>query len=191
MNAIVILAAGASTRFGSPKQNLTYHPNESLLQNAIRHALTVSDTVLVVLGANRESIEFSIKDQPVTILYNPEWAEGMASSVRLAVEKLRTDFLQVSSALFMLCDQPYADADLLLKIVNAAQNDKGIIASHYNDTLGAPVLFKAKYFPYLIALRGAGGARNLIQQHHDDVEAIDFPLGEVDIDTPEDWERFR
>jgi molybdenum cofactor cytidylyltransferase len=188
MTAIVILAAGPSSRFGSPKQNANYK-GETLLQLAVNNALAVSETVLIVLGANRELIEFSIKDKPVDILYNSEWTEGMASSIRLAVNKLQSDYLQITSALFMLCDQPYVDKAILQQLLNAASNsEKGIIASTYNDTLGAPVVFKSKYFPYLLALKGTEGAKKLIMQHADDVQAIPFPLGSVDIDTVEDYE---
>ncbi|MDB4999191.1 MAG: nucleotidyltransferase family protein [Mucilaginibacter sp.] len=188
MTAIIILAAGPSSRFGSPKQNVNYK-GETLLQLAIKNALAVSETILVVLGANRELIEFSIKDKPVDILYNSDWAEGMASSISLAANKLQSDYLQITSALFMLCDQPYADKAVLQQLIDATLNsEKGIIASAYNDTLGAPVLFKSKYFPYLLALKGKEGAKKLIMQHADDVQSIPFPLGSVDIDTVEDYE---
>ena len=189
MNAIIILAAGASSRMGLPKQNLNYK-GETLLQLAVKSALAASETVLVVLGANREDIEYSIKDQPIDILYNTAWAEGMASSIRLAIDKLQTDYLQVDSVLLMLCDQPYVDADLLNKLLaEASASDKGIVASAYNDTLGVPVVFKASYFPYLVALKGHEGAKNLLMQHADDVVSIPFPLGGVDIDTLQDWEK--
>jgi molybdenum cofactor cytidylyltransferase len=188
MTAIVILAAGPSSRFGSPKQNVNYK-GETLLQLAIKNALAVSETILVVLGANRELIEFSIKDKPVDILYNSDWVEGMASSISLAANKLQSDYLQITSALFMLCDQPYADKAVLQQLIDATLNsEKGIIASAYNDTLGTPVLFKSKYFPYLLALKGKEGAKKLIMQHADDVQSIPFPLGSVDIDTVEDYE---
>jgi molybdenum cofactor cytidylyltransferase len=188
MTAIVILAAGPSSRFGSPKQNVNYK-GDTLLQLAVKSALAVSETVLVVLGANRELIEYSIKDKPVDILYNSDWTEGMASSISLAANKLQSDYLLITSALFMLCDQPYADKAILQQLLNvASDSEKGIIASAYNDTLGAPVLFKSKYFPYLLALKGKEGAKKLIMQHADDVQSVPFPLGSVDIDTIEDYE---
>ena len=187
MTAIVILAAGPSSRFGSPKQNVNYK-GETLLQLAIKNALAVSETVLVILGANRELIEYSIKDKPVNILYNSDWTEGMASSIRLAVSKIQSDYLQITSALFMLCDQPYADKGILQQLLNTASNsEKGITASAYNDTLGAPVVFKSKYFSYLLALKGKEGAKKLIMQHADDVQPFAFPLGSIDIDTVEDY----
>ena len=189
MTAIVILAAGPSSRFGSPKQNLNFN-GETLLQSAVKNALSVTGTVLVVLGANREDIEYSIKDQQVTILYNTAWPEGMASAIRLAIEKLQSDHLQITSVIIMLCDQPYADAVILKKLTEEAKDtEKGIVASAYNNTLGVPVLFKLKYFPYLIALKGKEGAKHLLEQHADDIQPVPFPAGAVDIDTVEDYER--
>jgi molybdenum cofactor cytidylyltransferase len=189
MTAIIILAAGESSRFGSPKQNLNYN-GETLLQTAVKNALAVSETVLVVLGANRETIEHSIKDQQVDILYNTSWQEGMASSIRLAIEKLQTDYLQVTSVIIMLADQPFADAEILKQLTEEAdKTDKKIIASQYNETLGVPVLFKSGYFPYLLALKGHDGAKKLLMLHDDDVQPVPFPLGSVDIDTAEDWKK--
>ncbi|WP_374949315.1 NTP transferase domain-containing protein [Mucilaginibacter sp.] len=190
MNAIIILAAGASSRLGTPKQNLNYN-GETLLQTAITQAKRVSKTVLVVLGANRENIEFSVKDQSIEVLYNPQWPEGMASSIRLAIEKISNDYLQVSSATIMLCDQPHADSILLKQLADSALKvDKGIVASAYKNTVGAPALFKRKYFPYLLALNGTEGAKKLLDQHADDMVSIEFPLGAIDIDTPTDWKQF-
>jgi molybdenum cofactor cytidylyltransferase len=191
MNAIVILAAGSSTRMGSPKQNLNYN-GQTLLQSAVQSALAAAETVLIILGANRENIEYSIKDQAVNILPNPNWAEGMASSISLAITELQTNYPQVTSAILMLCDQPHVNEELLRKLIDTAnQTDKSIIASAYKDTLGVPVLFKAKYFPYLLALQGEEGAKNLLIMHADDVQSIPFPLGAVDIDTAEDFERLK
>ena len=189
MNAIIILAAGESSRMGSPKQNLNYN-GQTLLQGAVKNALAVAETVLVVLGANRENIEYAIKDQPVQILINANWIEGMASSISLAVSELQTNYPQVTSAIVMVCDQPYANAELLQQLTDAGNSyEKGIIASAYKDTFGVPALFKAKYFPYLLALKGKDGAKKLLLMHADDVQLIPFPLGAVDIDTTEDYDR--
>jgi molybdenum cofactor cytidylyltransferase len=189
MTAIVILAAGPSSRMGSAKQNLVYN-GQTLLQRAIKNAVSVTETVLVVLGANREDVEYSIKDQPVNILYNTNWPEGMATSISLAVEEIQSAYLNITSVIFMLCDQPFADETLLKKLIDTAEiSDKGIIASEYNNTLGVPALFKQTYFPYLLALKGKEGAKKLLLQHADDVQSVPFPLGGVDIDTLEDFEK--
>ena len=187
MIAVIILAAGSSSRLGLPKQNLNYK-GETLLQLAVKNALAAAENVLVVLGANRDAIEYTIKDQPVEILNNPLWTEGMASSIRLAIDKIQSDYLQVTSVVLMLCDQPFADAALLAELINTGNTtDKSIVASLYNSTLGVPALFKAIYFPYLLALKGTDGAKKLITQHADDVAAVSFPSGAVDIDTLDDW----
>jgi molybdenum cofactor cytidylyltransferase len=191
MIAVVILAAGSSTRFGSPKQNLVYN-GQTLLQRAIISALSATETVLVVLGANRENIEYAIKDQPVSIIYNAKWQQGMATSISLAMEGVQSLYPQITSIIFMLCDQPFADEILLKQLINSAEtSDKGIVACAYNNTVGVPVLFKSDYFPYLLALKGQEGAKKLLLLHADDVQSIPFSLGEVDIDTVEDFEELK
>jgi len=186
MTAIVILAAGGSRRLGSPKQNLNFN-GQTLLQSAIKNALQVSETVIVVLGAHREDIAYSIQDQPVQILNNVKWTEGMSTSITMTISELQTAYLQVHEVILMVCDQPYADATLLNQLLDkGANSEKGIIASAYEGTIGVPALFKAKYFPYLLALKGDEGAKALLTQHADDVDSVDFPQGSIDIDTPED-----
>ena len=189
MTAIVILAAGSSSRFGSAKQNLVYG-NQTLLQNAVKNALAANKNVIVVLGANCEDIAYTIKEKPVNILYNTNWSRGMATSIVMAIEDIQTSYLNIDSTIFMLCDQPFVDEKLLQQLIDTAQTtEKGIVASEYNNTQGVPALFKQKYFPYLLALKGIEGARKLLLQHVDDLESIPFPLGSIDIDTAEDWER--
>ncbi|TSD66822.1 nucleotidyltransferase family protein [Inquilinus sp. KBS0705] len=191
MNAIVILAAGSSSRMGLPKQNLVYK-GQTLLQAAIKNAVSVSENVLVVLGANRENIEHTITDQHVNIIYNPNWPEGMASSISLAIDHIQTAYLQITSVLFMLCDQPFADEKILKQLIDTASaTDKGIVACTYYEAVGVPALFKQKYFPYLLALKGKDGAKKLFELHADDVETIPFPLGNIDIDTAQDYNRLK
>lgn len=188
MTAIVILAAGSSSRLGSPKQNLLYK-GQTLLQRAIAHADIVSTKVVVVLGANADVIEPTIAEVAALILHNPDWAEGMASSIRLAVNHLTENLPETTAAIFMVCDQPFADATLLQDLIDIkARSEKRIVASAYKNTVGVPVLFNVAYFPQLLLLQGHDGAKVILKQHADDIEAVEFPLGVVDVDTVEDYE---
>lgn len=188
MTGLIILAAGASTRLGKPKQNLVYQ-NNTLLQRAIETALaSVCRPVLAILGANAEIIRPTIEKLPVHILYNKNWQEGMASSVRLGMAELKKFEPAVTSAILMLCDQPFISTSLLNELVHAKEK-KGIIACAYNDTFGAPVLFDAKYFDELSLLTGTEGAKKLLTKYSGHVHLISFPLGGVDIDTEEDYEK--
>lgn len=189
MTAIVILAAGLSSRMGKPKQNLIYQ-NQTLLQRAIKHAQLATDNVLVVLGANVDEIKPTINDLQIDLLINKDWTEGMASSVRLAVQQVQKCYPEVDQLIFILCDQPYLSAGLLLQLQQtAAESTNGIIACSYNDTIGVPVLFKYRYFPALLLLNGEHGARKLINYYADDVKTVPFPGGETDIDTEADFQK--
>jgi molybdenum cofactor cytidylyltransferase len=191
MTGIIILAAGSSSRFGSPKQNLVYQ-GKTLLQRAIQTAITSAccDCVLVVLGANEGEIRPSISDQQVHITYNPHWQDGMASSISLGIAELQKLVPLANAALLMLCDQPFVDPLLLYQLTERkAENDAGIIACEYKNVLGVPALFDEKYFAELKELKGNEGAKTLINAYADDVMSVPFGLGAIDIDTIEDFEK--
>ncbi len=186
MTGLVILAAGASTRLGKPKQNLVYQ-KQTLLQHAIETALSSKcNPIAVVLGANADVISPTIQNLPVNIIYNKDWREGMASSIRVGINELQKARPAISSVILMLCDQPFVSVSLLNDLIEI-KGEKGIVASAYNDTLGVPALFDAKYFEELSLLKGPEGAKTLLQKYADDVCFLSFPLGSVDIDTAEDF----
>src|SRR4051812_38202550 len=114
MTGIIILAAGSSSRLGTPKQNLMYQ-GKTLLQRAIHTALTSAccESVLVVLGANEGIIRPNISDQQIHITYNSDWEEGMASSIRRGVTEMQRLEPLVTSVIIMPCDQPFVDSLLL------------------------------------------------------------------------------
>ncbi len=187
MTGIIILAAGRSARLGKPKQNLIYQ-GKTLLQRAIDTALlSVCKPVVVVLGAYADDILMSINTSEVQVIRNPNWEEGMASSIRTGIIALQK-YPDVDGALIMLCDQPHVDAALLNDMVQTKQhNPKGIIACAYNNTLGVPVLFDKRYFADLLLLTGHERAKKLLVAHTRDIEPVPFALGAVDIDTMEDF----
>ena len=188
MTGIIILAAGPSSRLGLPKQNLIYK-GETLLQRAINVASASScDIVIVVLGANDDVVAPTAENKKTTIVKNLEWQEGMASSIRAGVDTIQHLAPEITSAILMLCDQPFANTALLDQLIQKKQA-KGIVACAYNDAIGPPVLFDKKYFDELLLLKGQEGAKKLLLKHPDDVETIPFPLGSVDIDTMEDYEK--
>ncbi|HWZ13836.1 MAG TPA: nucleotidyltransferase family protein [Mucilaginibacter sp.] len=188
MTGLVILAAGASTRLGKPKQNLVYQ-NNTLLQRAIETALaSVCRPVIVILGADAEMIRPTLGKLSVHIFYNKDWREGMASSIRLGIAELQKFEPAITSVILMLCDQPFINASLINELFHAKEK-KGIIACAYNDTVGTPVLFDTKYFDELSLLTGAEGAKKLLTKYPGNVYPISFPLGGVDIDTEEDFEK--
>jgi molybdenum cofactor cytidylyltransferase len=191
MTGIIILAAGASTRMGSPKQLLPYQDN-TLLQYSIDVALSTGfSPVIVVIGAMAQDILPIINNDRITIVENQEWQEGLGSSVRIGISTLMDQSPLVESAILMLCDQPFVTNSLLHQLVETKiATHKKIVASTYKNTAGVPVLFDKSFFPELLQLQGQDGAKKLLIQHSAEVATVPFPEGAIDIDTPEDYDTF-
>lgn len=186
---LILLAAGSSSRLGEPKQNLLYE-GQPLLQRAIQTALASScEPVLVILGSNAEAFQAGLNDLPVQTVFNPDWQEGMASSIRQGISNLNQINPATDGAIIMVCDQPFVTTALLDDMVEQKRlHGHGIIACTYQDTLGTPALFDKIFFPELLTLQGQEGAKKLLFRHAEVVTPIDFPLGAFDIDTPQDYE---
>jgi molybdenum cofactor cytidylyltransferase len=188
-HGVIILAAGASTRYGSIKQLLPYK-GSTLVQHSIHEALATEPVVvIVVLGAHAEVIAERIKDEPVQIAYNPDWVQGMGTSIGAGIAALKRTMATAAEVLIMVCDQPYVSRGLLGAIIARRKTSgKGIVACSYNSVAGVPVLFSQQYFDELSAL-SANGAKGLLLKHGHDLAEIDFPLGSSDIDTVQDYEQ--
>jgi len=189
MTGVIILAAGESARLGQPKQNLVFG-DKTLLQKSVETALaSVCEPIIVVLGANAQVIRPAISHYPVNIVHNANWAEGMASSIRLGVAEAKKN-PQVTSVILMLCDQPFVSTGLLNELATAgAEND--IVACVYNNTAGVPALFTARYLEQLQLLTGDEGAKHLLLKYGEEVLYIPFPMGGVDIDMMDDYEKLK
>jgi molybdenum cofactor cytidylyltransferase len=185
--AIILLAAGDSSRLGRPKQLLSYGSG-TLLRHAAEVALAAAlGPVIVVLGAVEESCRETLLGLPVTIVSNPVWREGMGGSIAAGMQAV--DETSYRAVIIMLCDQPAVTSEVLLSLDGRHRTTgKSLIASQYKDTLGPPALFAARHFPQLRRLHGAQGAKSLFQ-NHPDPGCITFPDAAWDIDTEDDLAR--
>jgi molybdenum cofactor cytidylyltransferase len=158
----------------------------------VQAAVKLANTyVIVVVGANQAVvITPELSNASITIVHNPDWQQGMASSVSAGIKRLIAEHPTVQNVLLMLCDQPFVDTVLLQKLIDIKQaNNDHIIASAYQNTVGAPVLFDRKYIPELMTLKGQEGAKKLLNKYKDEVISVPFEQGAIDIDTPEDYKR--
>lgn len=172
--AAVILAAGASTRLGQPKQLIEIH-GETLLERVARAAENAGCwPVVVVLGAQARAVLARCSLGSVAVLVNPWWQEGMASSLRLGVAAVSS----WNGVVLMTCDQPTVTAEHIQALAASGE----VSASAYAGRRGVPAYFPAASFPSLLQLTGDSGARDLLRQ----ARTIDLPGGELDIDTPAD-----
>ena len=187
---IILLAAGASRRLGTPKQLLQYQGG-TLLHHSIQVAVdSDAATVVVVLGANMDEVANTIDTTSVQVAVNEQWQEGISTSLKCGLRALTAMTPDVDAAIVMLCDQPHVTAALLNDLMAAyTRTGKPIVASSYGDTLGVPALFHKSIFHQLQQLTGDTGARKIIEQHIDNVTAVSFPMGSVDIDTGVDYEQ--
>lgn len=197
----VVLAAGGSSRLGRPKQLLMFR-GETLVRRAVRAAAEAGcDPVIVVVGGIKDAIqsEVDIRDSRISsssapgkttqamVVENAEWRNGVGTSIRRGVEHL-PGF--VDAAVLLTCDQPFVDAGVIRRLISTQEKTgKPIVASAYANTLGVPAIFDRSCFAALLTLRDDSGAKTLMTTRPNDVAAVGFEQGAIDIDTPEDFER--
>lgn len=185
----VILAAGASSRMGNPKQLLVWE-NHTLLEHAVSSVRSVFDERgVVVLGAHAETIRTSVDLDGIEVIVNPDWQEGIASSIRAGVRALPAS---ASAALILLCDQPLIGAEQIRMLLNAWQSEPSrIVAADYHNGAGVPALFPAEFFGQLLELEGDRGAKRLLMKFETSLLKIPLPEAGLDIDNAEDFEQLK
>jgi molybdenum cofactor cytidylyltransferase len=186
---IILLAAGQSARLGKPKQLLKYK-GKTLLEHSLQIANeTQLKPIVTVLGANLDLLKETIQPINTNIVINQQWSEGMASSIRCGMEEFIRISPTIAGVIIMVCDQPYVTPKLLTDLVEKhAHSSKPIIASIYNSNIGTPALFDKTIFALLLSLKGDSGAKKIMKSNPDWVETVDFPFGEIDIDTNLDYD---
>jgi molybdenum cofactor cytidylyltransferase len=186
--AIIILAAGNSSRLGRPKQLLRFN-GKTLLANVIEQALAVkSGPIVVVLGAYAAEIKLLHHRTKVTFTVNENWQSGMSSSIAAGLNIALAESPELDSAIFTVSDQAYLSKEIFATLIVKYRTDhKNIVTSSYSQTSGTPVLFNKKYFNSLLNLTGSTGAKDLIKKNSDDSASISFDLGHIDIDTETDY----
>jgi molybdenum cofactor cytidylyltransferase len=188
---IILLAAGASLRMGKPKQLLLYE-GETLLKRAVRSASeSKADPVIIVLGSEADVSRDEIAEMDVRVVVNQGWQEGMSSSIRCGLDALEAAG-QAQAVVLMLCDQPFVSVKVINRLIEAYQTEHPtLVASEYESegekTLGVPALFSHALFSELMSLRGAEGAKRIIERHRSETVIISVPEAAFDVDTPDDY----
>jgi molybdenum cofactor cytidylyltransferase len=180
----IVLAAGASTRFGSPKQ-LVRVDGRPLMHTVVSRAVEVAGhSVSVVLGANAAELAPLLSHTPASIVINREWNEGLASSIRAGVSRLPGS---CNGVMLLLADQVGVTAEDLRRLAGTWRRQPDyIVAAQYGATLGAPAIFPSSSFRDLADLRGDRGANVLFRRNPDRVVRVPMDSASLDIDTPED-----
>lgn len=184
--ACVLLAAGGSSRLGTPKQ-LVRHRGKPLLLHAAaaaRGALP-SAPLIVVVGACALRVRATLQraHRDARVVGNPSWRAGMASSLRAGLAAVPR---RARAALVLLVDQPYVDAACLARLLRAWNRRPGVpAAARYAGRVGAPAILPRRRWRELGGLTGDRGARALLRGG-DPVTLVDMPEAAFDVDTAAD-----
>jgi molybdenum cofactor cytidylyltransferase len=180
----IVLAAGASTRLGRPKQLLDL-AGKPVIAHVVERALAAGlDEVIVVTGGAGEAVAAALADAPVRIVANPAFRDGQSTSL-IAGLRLLPD--AIDAVVVLLGDQPGVDPADIGSVVARRREPPfpPIVMTAYGSQRSHPVLFGREVFPELLAITGDQGGRDVIRAHAAEVAAIPSVLAEppLDLDT--------
>jgi molybdenum cofactor cytidylyltransferase len=185
--AALVLAAGRSTRMGGPNKLLAEIGGRPLARIAAEQALaSQARPVIVVTGHQRERVEAALAGLDVTFVHNPDYADGISTSVKAGIAAVPAD---ADGAIVCLGDMPQVDAKVIDRLLAAFDPEKGalVVVPTMDGKRGNPVVWSRRFFPELGALGGDVGARHLIASYPEAVAEV--PVAGravlVDVDTPD------
>ena len=189
MISAVVLAAGESTRFGSPKQLLKMG-GRTLLETVVgRFTESRVDEVIVVLGRDSELIQRKVALGRARVVTNRDYEKGLSSSIRTGIEAVGRES---GAVILALGDQPLILVATIGALVQSYLETGGpVVAPYFRRQRGNPVLFDRKLFPYLKRIEGDRGAKAVIKEHGWKVVRVDVkdPGVLLDIDSEADYRR--
>jgi CTP:molybdopterin cytidylyltransferase MocA len=185
--AAIVLAAGASSRLGTPKQMIDFR-GEPLVRRAARAAMEAgASPVVVVLGGEAESIAPALAGlENVSPVVNERWQSGLASSVAEGMREVRRRCPLCDAVLITTADQPLVGREALRALLDAFKGDARLVAAEYAGTIGVPAVIGSEHFDAMLALEGDVGAGRWLRTKLSEVRRVALPEAAVDIDTAED-----
>ena len=187
----VVLAAGASTRFGTPKQ-LAELDGVPLLEHALRamEAVPAITRIVVALGAHADAIRARVDFGSAEPLVCPDWPEGQAASLRCAIAAIARD---AQAAIITLGDQPRITPPVIARFADIAgrHGRHARARAVYHGAPGHPVVLGRAYFPAIARLHGDVGARDLLRRIGAQTIECAALGSATDVDTPAELEALR
>jgi molybdenum cofactor cytidylyltransferase len=180
----ILLAAGEAKRMGRLKQLMPLGSSTMVEQTIDNLLASRVGEVIVVLGYKAEEVKKRIAGRPVKIVVNPEYSQGMGTSIAAGLKLVDS---QARAVMLALADQPFVDSPTIDKLIEEFQtHDKGIAIPTYRGRRGHPIIFSIEYKAPLSGLTSDIGGREIISEHPDDVleVAVDCEGIIIDIDTP-------
>lgn len=202
--AAIILAAGSSSRMGGGRHKLLLPLQDRPVLAHVLDAVLASQArpVVLVLGHQSEQVRTHlaayITHPELTIIENPDYLQGMSTSMRLGIQTLQVNGYTkhesegVDSALVLLGDQPLITAQHIDALITTYRTTgKRIIAPTYEGKRGNPILFDASLFPELLEVTGDEGGRSVLERHRDEIATVEIgnPLANIDVDTWDAYQR--
>ncbi|MGJ0534664.1 nucleotidyltransferase family protein [Methylocystis sp.] len=192
--AAVLLAAGASKRFGENNKLLSDLGGKPLIRRVAEAIVYSGVEVVVVTGCDRLQIERALEGLPLRFAHNLNWESGMGSSIAVGVMALSQ---QTQGAFVILGDLPFLTSDLIKDLTAVFMESRGALITYPTTSKGKqrnPVLWPRRFFPSLAALSGSSGAKQLLQNCEDSQKQAAHVLDEgafIDVDMPADLEAAR
>ena len=183
----LVLAAGRSTRMGGPNKLLEEINGKPLVRIVAEQALASrASPVIVVTGHQRERVERALAGLPVTVVHNPDFADGLSTSLKAGIKAVPPD---ADGAIVTLGDMPQVSAKLIDRLIAAFDPERGalVVIPTIDGKRGNPVLWARRFFPDLLAVEGDIGARHLISGYAEAVTEVpvEDAAALTDVDTPE------
>lgn len=183
--AVIVLAAGCSSRLGEPKQLVSFH-EESLLLRQCKCALSISSNVTCVIGFQAELMKKILADLPINIVENEQWQNGLSSSIARGVSSLTEN---IEHVMLLLIDQWQLSASNLAIFQDLSRQHPDHIISAKNareagGNIGPPVIFPKYSFGDLTALTHGNGAKKVIEKYGSKLMTFELVSAFFDLDTP-------
>jgi len=190
MISAILLAAGQSKRMGELKQLMPFGQS-TIVEQAVDNLLgSAVDEVIVVVGYKAEDVIKAIAAKPIKLVINPDYEQGMSTSVIAGLSLVHSG---VQGVMLALGDQPLVDSQTINRLIEEFYtHDKGIAIPTYQGRRGHPIIFAIKYKEQLLKLRGDMGGRQIIEDHPDDVVEVAVNSESViaDFDTTDDYQAY-
>jgi molybdenum cofactor cytidylyltransferase len=194
MVSAVVPAAGLSTRMGQNKLLLIFK-GKPLVVGVVETLLASKiDEVIVVLGHETEKVRAELEGRPVRLVHNPDYREGLSTSVRIGVNAVSPD---AAGIMICLADQPLLEPEDINRIVaafaTAKKVNKSIVVPFFEGERGNPVILDASLRVAILGIAGDAGCKGVIQRYPKKVYAIEMENDHVvrDVDDVEAYERLR
>lgn len=189
MISAILLAAGEAKRMGKPKQLMPLG-EKTILEHSLDNLLgSKVGEVIVVVGYEAEAVAKKVATRPVRIAVNPDYKQGMSTSLVKGLDLVSDGAKAIMVA---LADQPFISSQVINQLINEFEtHKKGIAVPVYKGKRGHPIIFAIKYKAELLRLSGDTGGKAIIDQHPDDVleVAVDSEDIHIDIDDMKSYEK--